>query len=83
MYYVQGTENIVKYMVENLLRCQAIGGRNISFDRLYTSLPIAEWLLERRVTYLGTMQKNRKGIPNEIKEMQHRNNLRTEIFWEH
>lgn len=83
VFYVQGTENLVKYMVDSFSKYQAISGRNISFDRLYTSLTIAEWLLERHhVTCLGTLQKNRKGISNEIKEMANRNALTTEIYWE-
>ena len=41
-YYYKGTENVVKNMVERFEKKQSLSGRNISFDRLYTSLPLAE-----------------------------------------
>ena len=56
-YYVQGTEAIVKQMIERLLENKVpLTGRNISFDRLYTSMSIALWLYEKNITCLGTMQ---------------------------
>ena len=82
IYYVSGTEEIVKYMVEQLRNKVSLNGRNISFDRLYTSLSIAIWLYERNITCVGTMQINRKGIPNEIKDFKHREPLSTEIYWQ-
>ena len=67
-YYDQGTEAIVHYPIERLSTNSSLAGRNISFDRLYTSFPLAKWLLEKRITYVGTMELNRKGAPNELKE---------------
>ena len=37
-FYIQGVENTVKYMVKKLDDSVDISGRNISFDRLYTSI---------------------------------------------
>ena len=53
-----------------------------SFDRLYTSIPLAKWLLEKRITCIGTMQLNRKGIPDELKETKNRELLSSEIYWD-
>ena len=36
-------------------------------DRLYTSIPIANWLLEKHITIVGTLMTNRRGIPDEVK----------------
>ena len=36
-YYIQGTEAIVHYLIETLSTNSSLAGRNISFDRLYTS----------------------------------------------
>ena len=40
-YYIQGTETIVHYLIETLSTNSSLAGRNISFDRLYTSIPLA------------------------------------------
>ena len=41
-YYIQGTEAIVYYLIETLSTNSSLAGRNISFDRLYTSIPLAK-----------------------------------------
>ena len=38
-------------------------GRNVTADRFFSSVPVAEALLERRTTLVGTMMKNKKEIP--------------------
>ena len=50
-------------------------------DRLYTSFPVARWLLSRHITMVGTMQKNRSGLPKEITSIQDREDLSTKLFW--
>ena len=46
-----------------------LAGRNLTMDRLYTSIPIAEWLWnEQKMTMIGTFQSNRKGFPAELKK---------------
>ena len=35
-----------------------------------------------RITCIGTMQLNRKGIPDEIKETKNRELLTSEIYWD-
>ena len=42
-------------------------GRNISLDRYFTSVTLAEWCLERNITIVGTLKSGRKGIPKEMK----------------
>ena len=59
-YYIQGSEAIVHYLLERLSTNSILAGCNILFDRLYTSVPLAKCLLEKRITYIGTMQLNRK-----------------------
>ena len=81
-YYVPGTEAIVNYLVNRLLSKSALAGRNISFDCLYTSIPLSRWLLQKKITCIGTLQLNRKGTPAELKETRDRDLLSTEIYWE-
>jgi len=81
-YYVCGTADIVKHLVSRLSNVHSLKGRNISFDRLYTSIPLVLWLHERLITYVGTMKANRKGIPAEIKELKHCTVLSTEVYWQ-
>ena len=66
-FYVQGTINHIKYLVEQLQKCHSLKGRNITMDRLYTSFEISDWLSARNIIMVGTFQKNRVGIPPELK----------------
>jgi hypothetical protein len=40
--------------------------------RLFTSLPFARFLLKNRITMVGTLNSNRRGIPQEMKTMKDR-----------
>ena len=51
-------------------------------DRLYTSIPIAEWLLTKNITCIGTMPTRRVGIPEEINTTRNRELFSTRVFWE-
>ena len=42
-------------MVEKLSKYTILKGRNISFDRLYKSIPLADWLLAKDITSVGTL----------------------------
>ena len=51
-------------------------------DRLYSSLSVANWLLDKGITMVGTMQKNRVGIPASLKDVTNREINSTETYWE-
>ena len=51
-FYVAGIEESVKYLVRKLQGFSDFQGRNNTFDRLYTSVPLATWLLEQNITYV-------------------------------
>ncbi|KAJ4437611.1 hypothetical protein ANN_17756 [Periplaneta americana] len=42
-------------------------GRNVTTDRFYTSVELAEDLHECKITLVGTMLNNRRHIPEELK----------------
>jgi len=42
-------------------------GRGFVVDNWFTSIPLAEKLLEKKTTLLGTMRSNRKGLPEAAK----------------
>ena len=81
-FYVRGTEDTVKRLVTDLEQHTSLSGRNISYDRLYTSISSAKWLLERNITTVGTLQANRKGIPEEVKHVGSRDSNSYEVFWD-
>ena len=56
--------------------------RNISTDRLYTSIPLANWLLEHDITILGTLNTLRHGIPDELKKQNEREEFSTTCHFE-
>lgn len=64
-----GTIPIVKRLIAPISNT----GRNVTTDRYYTSVPLAEELYEEHgLTLVGTMQSNRKFIPKEMKEVTNR-----------
>ena len=67
-YSTSVTEKIAKYLVMQLQKHVDIHERKISFDQLWTSISLAKWLLSNKITCVGTLQANRKGIPMEFKE---------------
>ena len=72
----------MKYLVQNFQNYVDLQGRNISFDRLYTSVSLAQCFLSQNITCVGTLQSNRRGIPNEIKNVAERERFSYECFWE-
>ena len=79
---MSGTENYIKVLVECLSECVDLDGRNISMDRLYTSVSIANWLLTKNITCVGTLQTRRVGIPEEIRSTKDREEYSSKVFLE-
>ena len=71
-YYTGKTENYTKYLVNEIEKHRSLKGRNISTDRLYTSISLAIWVLSRDITTVGTLNTNRVGIPKELKDVKGR-----------
>ena len=81
-YCTSGTTHIVKHLIQNIKFHINLVRRNILYDRLYTSIPMAQWLLDCGITFKGTLQSNRKEIPTEIKEIKDEETNSCEIYWE-
>ena len=79
--YKPDTFEVTKHMVSKLKRYTTLKGRNISFDRLYTSLPLMNYLLEKDITAVGTLVSNRKGLPKEFVKTAGRKEFSYEILW--
>ena len=67
-FYISGTENYVKEMVNLLWKKVPLDGRNISMDSLSTSIPITKWLLSKNITCIGPMQTRGVGIPEKRRQ---------------
>ena len=81
-YYVPGIIPIVRCIVTGLMRHVDLSGYNITMDRLYTSIELTEWLVEKNIAIVETLMANKKGIPTEIKDMKNRKHLSYEVYWE-
>ena len=51
--YKQGTFEVTKHMIVKLSRYTSLKGRNISFERLYTSIHLTDWLLAKNIVSVG------------------------------
>ena len=71
-FYVIATDECSKYLVDNLSSHANITGRNVSMDRYFTSVTIAHYLKEKKMTLVETMRANGKGILKELVEIQNR-----------
>ena len=78
--YEPGTFEVTKHMVSKLQQYTNLTGRNISFDRLYTSLPLMNYLLEKDITAIGALVSNRKSLPKEFVKTADRNEF-GEFWW--
>ena len=51
-------------------------------DNLYTSIPLCQQMLDRGMTLVGTMRHNRVGLPKEVKSLEGREAISTQVWWE-
>ena len=67
--HIKDTLTLVKRIVEGYEQHgYSLEGTNISMDCYYTSIPLAQWLYDKNITCIGSLNSNRKGLPKEIKE---------------
>nr|XP_034839973.1 piggyBac transposable element-derived protein 4-like [Maniola hyperantus] len=59
-------QNLSKDVVMNLSEKYLDAGRSIVTDNFYTSVDLAKSLLNRSTHLLGTVRKNRRGLPKDI-----------------
>ena len=72
-FYVTGTDEYSKYLVENFNCFNLIKDCNISVDCYFTSTTLlADWAITKHFSIVGTMCLDRKGIAKEIKSMEGR-----------
>ena len=76
-YNVTGTDEYTKYLVNGFSSVANISGCNMSMDRYFTSVPLAQWCLERNITIVSAMRQDPKGIPAEIKKIDKRDERST------
>lgn len=82
LFYFKTTEEITLRLVDKVRQRQDLRGRNLTTDNLYTSIPLAKKLLDRKMTLVGTMRHNRIGLPKEVKTLDNREEFSTEVWWE-
>ena len=68
-------------MVEKLSQYASLKGRNISFDRLYTLISLADWLLAKDVTSVGALVANRRGLAKQFIKTIEREEFCYKLLW--
>ena len=58
-FYITGTDEYTKYLVNGLSHYISIQGCNISMDCYFTSVFLAEWALQKKFTIVDTMYHGR------------------------
>ena len=71
-YYITGTDQYSNYLIENFNKFNSIKGCNVSVDRYFTSITLADWATSHNFSIVGTMRLDCKGIPKEIKTLEGR-----------
>ena len=65
-YYLNSTIDYIKYLVTEIEADQPNTGITISTNHPYISIESTNWLLERGIATVRTLQKGRSGIPSEL-----------------
>ena len=81
-YYITGTDEYSKYLINELYVYCNFQGINISMDRYFPSVSLATWALQKNITAVGAMKHDRKGIPvvdREEKSVMHAYNTKEKI----
>ena len=68
-YYITGTDQYSKYLIENFNKFNSIQSCNVSVDCYFTSITLADWARSHNFSIVGNMCLDRKGIPKEIKTL--------------
>ena len=79
-HYVCRTEEIVQSLVNFLESHVNLQGRNISCDRFYTSISLANRCLQQNITMISTIMTNRKGVGS-IELLDSREDLSSKVYW--
>ena len=69
-------------LIDKVLEKQDLSGVTVTFDNLYTSVPLSKKLLARDMTCIGTLRSNRVGLPQEVKAIDGREAYSTQTWWE-
>ncbi|KAL6470251.1 hypothetical protein MHYP_G00213700 [Metynnis hypsauchen] len=72
-------ERVSKTVVMRLMEPFMDKGRTVTTDNFFTSLSLAQRLLSRKTTILGTVNKSRREIPQSAREMD-RTEFTTQVF---
>ncbi|KAL6470519.1 hypothetical protein MHYP_G00216380 [Metynnis hypsauchen] len=72
-------ERLSETVVMRLMEPFMDKGRTVTTDNLFTSLSLAQRLLSRKTTILGTVNKSRREIPQSAREMD-RTEFTTQVF---
>ena len=54
-YYVTGTNNYTRYLVNNLCTCNNLAGLTVSLDGYFISISIAKWCLEEMISVVRSI----------------------------
>ena len=65
-FYITGTNEYSKYLINELSVYSNLQRINISMDLYFTSVSLETWALEKNITIADTMKHDRKSTPKEL-----------------
>ena len=81
-YYIPGIIPLVKSLIIQLSEKVSLRGRNLTIDRQYSSIELFEFLWSMRITAIGTILLNRRGLPRQFFSVEGRHNNSYDVAWE-
>ena len=71
--HIKDTFSLVQRLVESYKEHgYSLKGTNISVNKNHISTPLVKWLPEKNITFVETIQTNRKGLLFEMRETKDR-----------
>ena len=68
-YYITGTDEYSKYLIDELPVYCNLQGINISMNRYFTSVSLSTWASEKNITIVGSMEHDQKDILKELSQL--------------
>jgi hypothetical protein len=65
----RGAEPVSQHVVKKLVERIKGSGYNVTADNFFSSAPLAKYLLAKKITYVGTVRKSSRSLPQDLSRL--------------